>query len=153
MLIHMASVAVGCVILTGCSDSPSEQAQQSNDGASRQDERQLIVHRYTTRGVVTQVPAEGKPMRAFRVKHEPIDDFKKDGKTVGMDAMIMDFPPAEGVSLAGIEPGDKVRLHFETRTEAETGLQVGWKATRVQKLPDDTALEFGEAEPATQPSE
>ena len=124
--IQLATALAIVIGLAGCSRSSS-----------------VTVHRYTTRGIVQQVPSENNSTRSFRVKHEPIDRYKKDGKIVGMNTMIMPFPLAEGVTVADIEPGDKVRIRFEVRTDDYVTL----KATKVTKLPDDTDLTFGKAQP------
>jgi Cu/Ag efflux protein CusF len=124
--IQLATALAIVIGLAGCSRSSS-----------------VTVHRYTTRGIVQQVPSENNSTRSFRVKHEPIDRYTKDGKIVGMNTMIMPFPLAEGVTVADIEPGDKVRIRFEVRTDDYITL----KATKVTKLPDDTDLTFGKAQP------
>jgi len=94
--------------------------------------------RYTARGEVVRVSAAG-PTPEISIRHEPIPDFKdRTGAVVGMMAMVMPFPVAEGVSLDGLSPGDKVRFRFA----------MDWKAGRTQvefleKLPPGTALDFG----------
>ncbi|CAN5858558.1 hypothetical protein BH11PLA1_BH11PLA1_20890 [soil metagenome] len=94
---------------------------------------------YTIRGQVISIPIPGQRTSEFRVKHEAIDDFKdKDGVLVGMSSMIMEFPPAPGVSLADLAVGDKVSLTFSIWW----GQSPPWLATEITKLPADTALEF-----------
>lgn len=52
------------------------------------------------------------------IRHEAIPDFRDEaGKVVGMDAMTMPFAIAEGVSLAGLAPGDTVKFTLETAWE------------------------------------
>jgi Cu/Ag efflux protein CusF len=125
------------LLAPGCSDSPSQQ-KRKQDGP---------VHRYTTRGIVQQVSSEN---RDLLVRHEPVDDYVRDGEIIGMDSMTMPFPPAKGVSLEGLKAGDKVRITFEVGT----GDNIRFEATRIEKLPADTDLTFGEAQPpsATQPA-
>jgi hypothetical protein len=101
---------------------------------------------HTVRAVVTQVPSAGNP--ELYLQHEPIDEWAgRDGKVEGMDTMTMGFAVAEGVSLEGIQPGDKV----------ETTLHVDWEAgmpveiTALRELPPDTRLEFREARPPRNP--
>jgi Cu/Ag efflux protein CusF len=108
-------------------------------GCSQQD-GEATVHRYTTRGVVQQVSPD-EP--AVMVRHEPIDNYVRDGKVVGMNSMTMHFPVASGVSLQNIKAGDKVKLTFEERR----GEFVGLKATAIEKLPAQTKLTFGKAKP------
>lgn len=99
---------------------------------------------YTVRGEVVQVPDAEHPGSRFEVRHEAIDNFvDAEGKVVGMSAMVMPFPLAQGVTLNGIEPGDKVEVTFA----------VWWKprrhyeATKVVELPSDTELHFRPARP------
>lgn len=100
---------------------------------------------YQVRGLVRQLPGT-QPGGKLLIEHEPIDQFVDSfGDVVGMDSMVMPFTPAEGVSLAGLQIGDKVAME----------LRVDWKAvenrlTRIEKLPADTELHFGIAHrPAT----
>lgn len=96
--------------------------------------------RYTTRGVITELPDAkrvGNP--DLMIQHERIASFKDaSGKVVGMNSMIMDFPLAPGVSIAGLAKGDKVELVME----------VDWsqlpphRASRITKIDAGTALDF-----------
>ncbi len=125
--------------LTGCGPAeepraPLPEAQQVYSGV---------------RGQVTSLATEGPAAQPLMIHHEHIPDFvgatgevhqNADG-TLGMKAMTMPFPEiAPGVSLEGIEAGDKVA--FE--------LSVAWEGTRptywisaIEELPADTALDFG----------
>ena len=127
-------LAAALLLLAGCGDGPDEPAAQT--------------HRYTVRGIVQQVPAANEPGSSLMVKHEPIHNYKRRGEVVGMDSMVMPFPPAADLSLEGIKPGDKVRLTFEQTTGNGPSLET----TAIEKLPPDTNLEFGKARPATQPT-
>lgn len=108
---------------------------------------------YTVRGEVTMLPVEGDKRTEFKVHHEAIPTFKnkdgvihkdKDGKEVGMMAMTMEFPPAKGVDLSKLKKGDKVSVTFSVWW----GNSPSWLAVKVEKLPDDTKLDFGAAKPA-----
>lgn len=104
---------------------------------------------YRVRGRVEAIPTPGDVMSRFLVKHEAIHDFRrKDGKVVGMGSMIMEFPPADGVSLEGIVPGDIVELTFSQWW----GDTPPWLAMKVVKLPAETQLVFEAARPP-QPSQ
>jgi Cu/Ag efflux protein CusF len=99
---------------------------------------------YTTRAVIEQLPEAGKPQTQLRCHHEAVDDFKNaEGKVVGMSAMVMDFPPAKGVSLDGLKVGDKVLMTWSVWWEHTPN----WLAMKIVKLPDDTVLEFRAKKP------
>ncbi len=91
------------------------------------------VYTYTIRGIVTELP---KPDgHEIWILHEAVPDFRgADGSVVGMDAMKMPFDLDEGVSLDGIEVGDKVRFTLEIR-----GMR--GRITAIERLPGDTVLE------------
>lgn len=98
---------------------------------------------YTVRGIVKALPNAEK-RTPLEVQHEAIDNFVNgDGVVVGMPAMIMPFPLAKGVSLDGIEPGDKVEITFAVWWRPKGH----WEATRIVELPADTPLTFGPAKP------
>jgi len=97
---------------------------------------------YTTRGEIVELPLADKPATELRLRHEAIDDFQNPtGKVVGMNTMIMEFPPAKGVSLAGLKVGDKVAATFSIWWDQSPP----WLATKIVKLPADTQLEFRRA--------
>ncbi len=97
---------------------------------------------YTVRGEVTALPEKGKPQTELMIKHEAIDDFKnKDGKVVGMNSMIMDFPPEKGLDVTVLKVGDKVEVEFAVWWSQSPP----WLATKVTKLPADTKLEYRRA--------
>ena len=98
---------------------------------------------YTIRGEVVSLPEKGKPNTELMVKHQAIDDFKnKDGKVVGMSAMTMEFPPERGVDVTILAVGDKVELEFSVWWSQSPP----WLATKINKLPADTKLEFRKAD-------
>lgn len=97
------------------------------------------VHRYTVRGEVAALPRPGQPGSELLVRHEAIPDFvDAEGESVVMESMTMPFPLADGVSLAGIERGDKVEMSFEVSWHGAPPLQV----TSIHKLPPDTELHY-----------
>jgi len=97
---------------------------------------------YVVRGQVAQVPVPGRPGTQFIVHHEAVPDFvDKTGAVVGMESMTMYLPTAKGLSLATLQPGDKIRFD----------LSVDWpndrvEVTRIDLLPPETRLSF-EANP------
>jgi hypothetical protein len=100
---------------------------------------------YITRGTVVQLPRVGDPRTQFKVKHEAIDNFAdRTGKVVGMNAMIMEFPPARGVSLTGLALGDPVEVTFSVWWNETPP----WLATKITKLPPGTEFNFGKADPS-----
>ncbi len=99
---------------------------------------------YVVRGEVMSLPLAGRPGTELNVKHEAIDDFKnREGKEVGMSAMVMEFPPAKGVDVSELNVGDKVKVSFSvwwTQTPP-------WVATKIERLPPETELEFRKKKP------
>ena len=86
---------------------------------------------YTVRGEITQLPEGDGPLT---VRHEAIPDFVSiDGEVVGMDAMTMPFPLADGVSLDGIDAGDPVEFDLEVRWEGSPPYRI----TRIEELPEN----------------
>jgi len=101
------------------------------------------VARYTVRGEVVQLPDPDNPAAQLQIRHEAIPDFRSGGEVVGMESMTMPFPVAEGVSLEGLSPGDKIEFTFETRYAPDTQLVEGFRIVRVTPLPAETELHFG----------
>lgn len=103
-------------------------------------------------GVVAEVPVAGDPSTSFQIRHEHIPGFisprtgelnvNPDGST-GMKPMTMPFPAGEGLDLAGIEPGDKVRFTLAVWTEPSLSFAV----TAIEELDPDTEISF-ELKPA-----
>jgi Cu/Ag efflux protein CusF len=78
------------------------------------------------------------------IRHEAIDSFvDRDGKRVGMDPMSMPFPVAEGLSLAGLAPGDVVRCTLEVDWQQRSPVKIA----AIEKLPAGTQLTFRAARP------
>jgi Cu/Ag efflux protein CusF len=79
----------------------------------------------TASGTVETLPHEGSDRREIAIAHDAIPDFRdREGAVVGMDAMTMQFELADGISLAGVSPGDRVRFTFEVRWDARPMLYV-----------------------------
>jgi Cu/Ag efflux protein CusF len=96
-------------------------------------------HRYDVRGEIVRLPAAGAPAPELSIRHEAIPDFKdKSGAPVGMSSMVMPFPVAKDVSLAGLEPGDKIRFTFLMDWERNA-----FVIESLEELPRETALELG----------
>ncbi len=98
---------------------------------------------YVVRGEIAVMP-QGRT--EFKVYHEAIPEFVRVDGTRGMNAMMMPFPPAEGLSLDGFAVGDVVELTFVSWWKPTAGMEL----TAIRKLPADTVLDFGPA--ATQPA-
>lgn len=112
----------------GCSPA-SEEAEPENEPDQV----------YTVRAEVVGLPQGTGDAGQVRVRHEAIPDFTDaQGEVVGMASMTMPFPVAEDVDLDEIEVGDKVEMTFEVRWDGGGPLRV----VELEKLPDDTALDF-----------
>jgi Cu/Ag efflux protein CusF len=127
------------VVLPGCEKSaptptPSTPAPAADRGPA--------AATYTVRGRISALPSAQADLQ---IEHEPIPDFKDEsGKAIGMSTMIMPFPLATGVSLDGIKAGDPVEFEFHVWWKP----RVAYEVTRITKLPADTTLTFGRANPA-----
>jgi Cu/Ag efflux protein CusF len=134
-------------LLSGCDEPAGSGAASGAKGgaAGKIDETQPPNETYVVRGVVRQLPVAGQPQTEFKVKHEAIDNYvNRFGEVVGMGAMTMDFPRANGVSLDGLAVGDVVELTFAVWRKDG---RVSYKTTAIRKLAGDTKLEFREARP------
>ncbi len=88
---------------------------------------------YTTRAIIDTLPEQGKLASELQLHHEPIPEFKdKTGKIVGMSEMVMGFEPAAGVSLAGLKPGDAVKIEFAVWGSSP----MGYRLTKIERLPE-----------------
>ena len=96
--------------------------------------------RYTVRGQVESLPDPSrKGLEDLQIQHERIPDFKnKSGKVVGMNSMIMGFPPGDGIKAPDLKVGDKVEVDFEVVWSGK----VPYYFTAIRKLPPDTNLNF-----------
>ena len=134
----------------------------SNGNGSESEAAEAVVHNYTVRGRVAQLPEpEAMPPRDLQISHEAIEDFRgADGEVMenngrrGMAAMTMPFPNvADEVSFEGIEVGDPIEFEFEV---AWSGRAPNYTVTSVRELPADVELDLvggsgGAGEPAAQP--
>jgi hypothetical protein len=91
---------------------------------------------HTVRGRVIALPRPGDPASAFSVFHETITDWLRPDGTKGMNAMIMPFPLAKGVSIDGLAVGDTVEVVVRQYT---TG-PIPYETLSVKKLPPETSL-------------
>ena len=95
------------------------------------------VKRYTVRAEVVGLPPG--PGGELTLRHESVPDFTDvTGAVVGMDAMVMPFPVASGVSLENLAPGAKVEMILSV--DWAEGL---YQIERIRTLPSDTMLRLG----------
>lgn len=94
---------------------------------------------YTVRGEVDSLPSASEDY--LRVRHEPLPEYRAPDGKLGMPAMTMAFPTGDGVSLEGLEPGDKVSITFRVIYK-DNHHPLRYFATRIEELPADTELDF-----------
>jgi len=93
---------------------------------------------YEMRGLVRQLPQADHPRPEILVHHEAVPGFRDEqGETVGMAAMSMAFP-VDPALVEGIGVGDKVAFELEVAWDGSPPL----RTVRLEKLPDDTQLDF-----------
>lgn len=93
---------------------------------------------YTVRGRVRTVPVPGNPLTQLSIEHEAIPAFtNKDGKVVGMGRMTMHFPPARGLDVSGLKPGEAVEVSFKVWW----GEVPSYLLTAFTRLPADARLD------------
>lgn len=142
--------------LVGCSDGADSHAAHDHDDHAGHDHsghdhasHDKVVRTDTYEGIlgrISALPIEGDPSSQLRIYHEHIPTFRTKQGTVfvnsagvpGMNAMDMEFPPAEGVSLDGFAIGDKVRFSFDVNWGGERA----WEVTQIEKLDADTEIDF-----------
>lgn len=94
---------------------------------------------YHVRGVVAAKNTGGDGLIRLSILHEEIPDFKNsEGKTVGMEPMVMTFAVASGVSAGSVEPQDKIDFEFEVHWKPAPRLLI----TTLQELPAGTELDL-----------
>ena len=137
-LVLLAS-GLAATTLSGCGGHGSDPSSETASTPAG------LVADFTVRGRVMQLPDPARPASAFKVHHEPIPEWQRNyhGLPVGMNAMVMEFPPASPEVIEGVSVGDVVSMTFRVEYDEEGALK-GWKATRVEKLPGDTSLAFDE---------
>ena len=138
---HRRLPALLALLAVACTGSAGDRGGEGGEPATG-------VHVYEVRGQVTALPDPADPLSDLRVRHEAVAHFVGiEGEAVGMDSMNMPFPVADGVDLAGLAVGDKVRLTFEVDWQGD----VPYRATKIERLPADAELTFGKARPAPAP--
>lgn len=115
-----ARALVVCALATLCAcDRPASQPRSqpaASPGSGAQAAPGAQARVYTVNGTIEQLPDPAVKGSMLQVHHEDIPGFvSREGTVVGMNAMTMPFPPAPGVSLAGLKVGDAVELTFEVR--------------------------------------
>lgn len=129
------------LLVPACDDRP----QESGAAAGPKD-RGEPTGVYLVRGLIIGLPDPKKPGSDLQLRHERIPDFKDaSGATIGMNAMIMPFPIAKGVTLEGFKEGDKVEFTFAAWMQPG---QRGWELRSISKLDSETPLDFTAAGPA-----
>lgn len=102
----------------------------------------VVVHTYTVRAQVEQLPDPNDIRKEFMARHEKIPEFKGPGGEIGMNAMVMPFPIAEGVSLEGLKVGDKLEVTFAVDFDTVLNRPRKYAITSWKPLPAETALDF-----------
>jgi Cu/Ag efflux protein CusF len=129
----LVPLAVAALLLAGVACTGGEKKAPAPGAAAR---------RYTFRAEVVRLPEPGLKRPEITLRHERIPDFvNAEGKTVGMDAMVMPFEVGQGASLAGVDVGDKVAVRLAVDWSGPT-----FRLEEVKELPAETALDFGKGE-------
>jgi Cu/Ag efflux protein CusF len=128
-------VALGGLAAGGC----EKKAPPKPPAAGSAPAAEAPQHTYTVRGEIMSLPKPGDATSSLSIRHEAIPDFvRRDGK-LGMGSMQMSFTPAPGVSLEGLQPGDKVEFEWHVWWQPRARAEVA----AVRKLPPETTLELG----------
>lgn len=102
----------------------------------------IVMHTYTVRGQVEQLPDPADARKEFVVRHEEIPEFKGPDGQVGMKAMVMPFPLGEGFSTGGLAVGTKIELTFTVRFDTATNRPKAYHADSWKPLDPATELDF-----------
>ncbi len=102
----------------------------------------LVQHVYVVRGQVEQLPDPADIRKAFMVRHEEIPEFKGPDGKLGMEAMVMEFPLAEGFKLDGLTPGAKIELTFTVQFDTVLNRPKRYHADSWKPLDPSTVLDF-----------
>jgi Cu/Ag efflux protein CusF len=95
---------------------------------------------YEGRGLVRKVAGSHELL----VHHEAIHDFTDiNGNVVGMDSMTMPFMVDDAIDLSDVAPGDKISFRLEVDWDAPEPARI----TRIEMMPAETELVYGEAQP------
>jgi hypothetical protein len=138
-------VACSGVVCSGCEKRQGVDATKKTSATAVTGKMEIIApttpaeHVYTTRAVVTRLPASGGLY--FEAHHEEIPDFVgRDGTVTGMKEMIMDFPTMHpSVDLGALKVGEKVAITFEVRYKSEPRSVI----TKIERLGADVTLSLG----------
>ena len=137
LFICITVLASCAAVMSGCPKDESDSL--SAEDQIRAELAQEIAHKaeYTVRGQVVSLPTANDDLM---VHHEAIPEYRS-AAGVGMDVMTMPFPLGEGVSLEGVEPGDKVSITFSV--DYKVGWSpIGYRVIAIEELPADTELDF-----------
>ena len=138
----LAGLPVALVCLTsGCGESESH---QEADPTSAVVEQVLEVDSYDVRAVITQLPSADNPSNGFMAHHEAIPEFRSQNGAMGMKEMTMGFPVAQDLDLSGFAVDQKVTITFTVDYDTANKRLLGFRATKLVLLPDDTVLHFGQ---------
>lgn len=142
-IVAVSMLVVGAAVeISGCSDG-APPASTATPKVVRDDAYPDIL------GVIEALPVPGQPETTLRIHHQHIPGFKTRENVVnvspdgipGMKSMVMPFPPAQGVSLDGLEVGDKVRFSFAVHW----GGNPPWEVTKIERLDPSTEIDFTNA--------
>ncbi len=140
----IAIALTGTLMLVGCNNASNESGAAPQSNAQTAQEPDV----YTgIMGEIIELPVPGDPSTQLQIHHQQIEDFKTKDGTVninskgigGMPSMKMPFPVGDGVSLEGLEVGDKVSFDFAVNWG---GSRPAWEITRIEKLPDETEIDY-----------
>jgi hypothetical protein len=118
------------LLVPGCDQRPTPPTQVPTQQPA------VPEHTYTVRGQVVALPT---PTSSLQIRHEAIPDFVRKDGSKGMNAMIMGFPTAQGVSLRELAPGDKVEFVLEVWLNPKMRYQI----SRISKLPAEPPSDVG----------
>ncbi len=105
--------------------------------APKSETSKVGVRTYTLRGRIEQLPDPAVKGSMLQIHHERIEGWvNSKGEAKSMNSMIMPFPPANGVSLAGLSIGDLV----EFKVEFDFSRLPPQRTVSITKLAPDTAL-------------
>ena len=80
---------------------------------------------FSVGGIIRALPGNGRAANEIVVKHENIPDYRDEtGAVVGMMPMTMPFYLSEGVSVTGLQVGDKIEMVVEQRIKPKFSEQV-----------------------------
>ena len=104
----------------------------------------LVPHVYVVRGQVEQLPDPADARKEFLVRHEEIPEFKGPDGKLGMEAMVMPFPLAEGFKAEGLSVGAKIELTFTVQFDTVLNRPKKYHADSWKPLDPATLLDFSD---------